>query len=308
MGSRLRLIVAAPEEGTPERWDEDLAGLWVAVRAEFAATDLALSRYREASPLSRLNALAGRPGDGHPAGRRLSTALALGATAREATDGRFEVAVLATLEALGEAAVATPPDAIDEEVLAAIHDDLAGDVLEIPATRVDLGGIGKGLALRWAAERIGPLLPPGAAALVDAGGDLVVIGMAPAGGWQVGVEDPQAPDDHVAVIRVPSGAVATSSIRVRQWRDGAGRRQHHLVDPRTSMPAQTDLVAVTVAHPDPAWAEIWTKSLFLAGRASIGAEARERDLAAWWIDATGAVGLTPAAREMSVWVDERRIR
>ncbi len=37
-------------------------------------------------------------------------------------------------------------------------------------------------------------------------------------------------------------------------------------------------------------------------------EARERDLAAFWIDATRALGLTPSAREMSVWVDEGRIR
>jgi thiamine biosynthesis lipoprotein len=172
---------------------------------------------------------------------------------------------------------------------------------------VDLGGIGKGLALRWAADRIAPHLPDGAGALIDAGGDLVTVGIAPDGGWRIGVEDPLVPGEHVAVAAVRSGAIATSSVRVRHWRDADGRVQHHLIDPRSSLPARTDLVAVTVADPDPAWAEIWTKSLFLAGRAGIGPEARERDIAAWWVDATGKVGLTPAAREMSAWVDERRI-
>ena len=36
--------------------------------------------------------------------------------------------------------------------------------------------------------------------------------------------------------------------------------------PRTGEPGGHGLVAVTVAHPDPAWAEVWSKTLFLAGR------------------------------------------
>ena len=317
MGSRLRLLVAAPapaslasaipDPSLPAGWDGVLATIWVAVRAEFAATDLALSKYRAASGLSGLNALVGSGAASFPAGWRLSAALELGATAREATGGRFEIAVLAALDGLGEAAVATPPDAIEDDVAAAISVEPDGGTVDVPSAAVDLGGIGKGLALRWAAARIAPLLPDGAGALIDAGGDLVTVGIAPDGGWRIGVEDPLVPGEHVAVAAVRTGAIATSSVRVRHWRDADGRVQHHLIDPRTSMPARTDLVAVTVADPDPAWAEIWTKSLFLAGRAGIGPEARERDIAAWWVDATGKVGLTPAAREMSAWVDERRI-
>lgn len=307
MGSRLRFLVVEPETGTPAGWEHTLAGLWTAVRAEFAATDLALSKYRATSALSGLNALAGRDRTSCPAGRRLSAALALGATAREATGGRFEIAVLSALDGLGEAVVATRPDPIDEEVAAVMGDDPADGTVDVPSAPVDLGGIGKGLALRWAVERIAPCLPGGAGALIDAGGDLVTVGVPPDGGWRVGVEDPMVPGEHVAVVAVPSGAIATSSVRVRHWRDGDGRAQHHLIDPRTLMAARTDLVAVTVADPDPAWAEIWTKSLFLAGRAAIGPEARERDIAAWWVEATGLVGLTPAAREMSAWVDEERI-
>jgi thiamine biosynthesis lipoprotein len=307
MGSRLRLLVAGAEPGPDQAWDRTVAWLWLAVRAEFAATDLALSKYREASALTRLNALVGRDVASVPAPRRLSVALELGAAAREATGGRFELAVLAALEDLGEAATATPPDPIDDEVAAAIGAEPVDGTVIVPPARVDLGGIGKGLALRWAAERIAPYLPDGSGALIDAGGDLVTVGAAPDGGWQLGVEDPMVPGEHVAVVAAASGAIATSSVRIRHWLDSDGRTQHHLVDPRTSMPARTDLVAVTVAGSDPAWAEIWTKSLFLAGRAGIGPEARERDIAAWWVDAAGKVGLTPAAREMSAWVDEARI-
>ncbi len=307
MGSRLQVHVAPPPAGPPAGWGDTLDALWTGVRAEFAATDLSLSKYRPTSELSRLNAVAGRVGEGFPAGRRLQTALTLGATAHAATDGRFDITVLATLDRLGEAAVATPPDVIEAGVSAAITTEPAVALVIAPPAPVDLGGIGKGLALRWACERIGRLLPAGAGALIDAGGDLAAVGDAPADGWRVGIEDPVAPGEHVAVAMVPTGAIATSSVRVRYWRDAAGLAQHHLVDPRTSQPARSELLAVTVADADPAWAEVWTKALFLAGRAGIGPEARERDIAAWWVDATGRVGMTPAAREMSVWVDEGRI-
>jgi FAD:protein FMN transferase len=307
MGSRLRLLVAEPDSGAIDAWDAGLAGLWLAVRAEFAATDLALSRYREPSALTRLNALVGRGVAAVPAPGRLSIALELGAAARTATDGRFELAVLAALERLGERTIATPPDAIDDVVLAAIRAEPLDASVFVPTAPVDLGGIGKGLALRWAAERIASLLPGEAGALIDAGGDLVTVGVPPDGGWRVGVEDPMVAGEQVAVVTLSSGAIATSSVRVRHWLDQDGQAQHHLIDPRTSMPARTDLVAVTVADQDPGWAEIWTKSLFLAGREGIGREARERDIAAWWVDAAGRVGLTPAARQMSAWVDEARI-
>ena len=83
MGSRLRLLVAEPATGAPAGWESTLTTLWTAVRAEFGATDLALSRYRSTSPLSGLNALAGSEWALFAAGRRLSIALELGATARE---------------------------------------------------------------------------------------------------------------------------------------------------------------------------------------------------------------------------------
>jgi thiamine biosynthesis lipoprotein len=58
---------------------------------------------------------------------------------------------------------------------------------------------------------------------------------------------------------------------------------------------------VTVAGPDPAWAEVWSKSLFLAGVEGIGPLARSRGLASWWIRADGELEMTPAARLRTTW-------
>ena len=61
-------------------------------------------------------------------------------------------------------------------------------------------------------------------------------------------------------------ACATSSVRVRRWRRG-GEQVHHLIDPRSGRSADGGLAAVTVVAADPAWAEVWSKSLFVAGAA-----------------------------------------
>ena len=48
-------------------------------------------------------------------------------------------------------------------------------------------------------------------------------------------------------------------------------------------------------RPDPAWAEVWSKVLFLGGRRAIANEARSRGLAAWWVADDGSLEMTPAA-------------
>jgi thiamine biosynthesis lipoprotein len=280
---------------------------WARVTAEFDAVDVALSRFRADSELTALNAVVGRGGIVRVS-RRLRIALAAVHRASRLTDGRFDPRVLGALERIGEHGA--PPDAAPPGGEPAIGGD-PGSLAHVPEAPLDMGGIGKGLALRWAASAALGALPGGAGLLLEAGGDVATAGEPPDGGWLVGIEDPVAapgPDAQpVAVTAVYGGAVATSSIRVRNWIGPDGRPVHHLVDPRTGDPARTGLIAVTVASPDPAWAEVWSKALFLAGRDAIGGEARGRGLAAWWVDERGRLGMTPDARLRSAWVAEARI-
>jgi thiamine biosynthesis lipoprotein len=117
----------------------------------------------------------------------------------------------------------------------------------------------------------------------------------------VGVEDPGGGED-VAVVAVQDGAVCTSSIAVHRWRADDGRDVHHLIEPRTGEPGGRGLASVTVAGPDPAWAEVWSKTLFLEGSRGIGPRARALGLAAWWIHDEGAMEMTPAARARTAWL------
>ena len=138
---------------------------------------------------------------------------------------------------------------------------------------VDLGGIGKGLGVRWAHDRLEADVDE---FLIDAGGDIACRGGGPDGqGWLVAVENPRNGLGPLAVVALRDTACATLSITLRRWRSG-GRRVHHLVDPRTGRPGGAGLLAVTVIAPDPADAEVSSKSLFLEGACGISGVARRQ--------------------------------
>ena len=313
MGSPLRLTVV---DVAPDRAE---AG-WAAVSAAVEEIEQALSRFRPTSDLVRLNDHAGDPA-GVPVHPRLVAALAAAERARRVTGGAFDPRILRDLERLGYAGVPSAgvvaPSAPMPSGLRAgegpatfedgrwLHCDSRGALAAV-AVPVDLGGIGKGLAIRWAATVLAAVIPevddPGVGVLLEAGGDLVARGRAPQGGpWMVAIEDPGGAEEP-AIVALEEGAICTSSVAVHRWRTVDGRDVHHLLDPRTGEPGGAGLASVTVSGPDPAWAEVWSKTLFLEGAARIGPRARALGLAAWWIRDDGSLEMTPAARERTAWV------
>jgi thiamine biosynthesis lipoprotein len=136
--------------------------------------------------------------------------------------------------------------------------------ITLPAgTRIDLGGMGKGYAVDAAIA----LLGRGANAIVNASGDLYAAGPGPAGeGWLVGVEDPFAPSHDIAVLRVRDAGVATSGTGRKNWR-AHGHRYHHLIDPPTGHPSESEVLAITVVAPTATAADVLATSAYLAGAA-----------------------------------------
>ncbi len=305
MASPLRLSVAVSD--VARGLDRRVDAAWADVRATFAQAEAAMSRFRDDSELTRLNR---RAPVRAPVSRDLGRALAAADRAHRTTGGRFDPRIVEALERIGYAGVrqgasdrraATTP-ALGRVV--GLDGGVRVVVLEVP---VDLGGIGKGLALRWAADGLEGRLAgdrDGAAGfLLDAGGDVVASGSLGGGEpWQVGIEDPAGGPEPLAIVAILGrGAIATSSIRRLRWAH-QGRDVHHLIDPRTGEPGGEGLLAVTVAGPDPAWAEVWSKALFLDGSSGIASLARARGLAAWWVTREGRLEMTPAARQRTSWV------
>jgi thiamine biosynthesis lipoprotein len=64
-------------------------------------------------------------------------------------------------------------------------------------------------------------------------------------------------------VRLTRGALATSGSSARSWLRG-GKRQHHLIDPRTGRPAESPWEQVTVCGDSCLTADVAAKAAFLA--------------------------------------------
>jgi len=244
--------------------------------------ELRWSRFRPASEVSLMNAMAGAPVRVSETTRLLVERSLDGA---RATDGRFDPTVLGDLirAGYGGSYETLPPDAPPEDSSlrrgceGIVVDRAAGTVALPLGVGFDPGGIGKGLGADLVVRH---LLEAGAdGACVNLGGDLRVAGRSPIGScWAIAVDHPLWPAP-VATVGLVDGAVATSA-RTRRTLGPPQEGRHHLIDPRTGASAAGMLSATAIAAEG--WqAEVLAKAVFVSG-VSRGLEL---------LDAMGAAGL-----------------
>jgi thiamine biosynthesis lipoprotein len=251
--------------------EEAVAGMYVA-KTFIDECEQRFSRFLPASELSDLNHSAG---EWHPISNDLMEMLQLSMRYHTETNGIFDPAILSDLKQIGydrsmdeirANGVSIPARVPQRTSRPAFHEisfDLAGSRVRLPrGMEIDLSGIAKG----WIVEKAAQLLHQYVEVCgVSAGGDILFIGR-PLDGtdWDVYLEDPCSPMETLAQLHVRSGAVATSSIMKRTWRQGEKVR-HHLIDPRTAQPAKTDWLSVTVISPSVIEAEVYAKVILIAG-------------------------------------------
>lgn len=223
--------------------------------------DRTCSRFRPDSEVSRL----GRAPAG-PSGRVTATvspllaeAVDVALRAANLTDGDVDPTVGGALSALGydrdfaAVPVAGPAPTIGAQVIPgwrSVTLDQATHRITMPAgVQLDLGATVKG----WAADRSAASIAGklGCGVLVSLGGDTAVAGQPPEGGWRIRVQDvtgsvDDEPEGPTAVIAIRDGGLATSSVAARRWRRG-GSVLHHILDPRTGLPAAPVWRTVSVA-------------------------------------------------------------
>ena len=128
-------------------------------------------------------------------------------------------------------------------------------------SRLDFGGIAKGWAAQKAVDRLSGYGP----ALVNAGGDIAVSNLQKKElAWVLGVINPFQPELDLGSIEVGRSGVATSGRDFRQWKQD-GILRHHIIDPRTGLPAETDLMSATIIAPDVIEAEMAAKIVMILG-------------------------------------------
>jgi thiamine biosynthesis lipoprotein ApbE len=294
IGTTVRLVVTDPARLMPGR--ELLASY-------LAALDLACSRFRADSELARAESRAGTP---VPVSEVLADAVAIALDAAAATDGDLDPTVATRLAALGYdrdfelVARDGPPVRLTVRIRPSWQDirlDRGSRRLTVPpGVRLDLGATAKARAADRAAARLATRL--GCGVLVGLGGDIAVGGAPPEGGWQVRVQDITGnPDDPPAgpsqLIAMTSGGVSSSGIAARCWRRG-DLMLHHILDPRTGLPAPPVWRTVSAAADTAVAANIASTAAIIRGVGAPG-----------WLDSRGIparlVAVDGSVRTVAAW-------
>lgn len=130
--------------------------------------------------------------------------------------------------------------------------------------RIDLGGIGKGYIIDKIADG---LINGGFKNFwFSAGGDIFISGKNGNDGWEIGVQNPKDLENDLTRLKMIDDvmAIATSGTTKR-----AGVKQgfkwHHIIDPRTGLPAMSDILLVTVVAPSVLEADVFAKTALILG-------------------------------------------
>jgi thiamine biosynthesis lipoprotein ApbE len=283
LGTLVQLIVTDPS-ALPEARQ--------VLESDLAEVDAACSRFR---PDAEIRALKGGRQAISPL---LAEAIGVALRAARLTDGDVDPTVGAAMSAVGydrdfESIIPNgPPLSLTVRTVPGWREvHLDGRSLTMPAgVQLDLGATAKA----WAADRSAARIATstGSGVLVSLGGDIAVAGPAPDGGWRIRVQDVTgAPGDRpagpYAQIAIRDGGLATSSTAARRWQRG-GDVLHHILDPRTGLPAEPVWRTVSVAAGSCADANAASTAAVIRGRRALGWLA-QLSLPARLVDATGVV-------------------
>lgn len=260
MNARVELIAADVRQGP------------LLARAErlFHEVDARFSRFSPESELWQLNLCGGRS---FAAGPEMIELMRHAQAMQARTRGLFEPAILGDLEdagydrAFANVARDGPAPAWrgrPQRSVSELEVDPLGGLIAMPVgARIDFGGIIKGYAM----DRAAAVIRQARNFLITAGSDILARGDGPDGdGWCVGIGDPHDASRNIDAVMLRDEALGTSSVLARRWMRG-GRAMHHIIDPRTRMPAETDVVAASVVAPTAVDADVFAKCAVIIGSA-----------------------------------------
>ncbi len=277
---------------------DPLESLVCAMFAEMERLEAMLSEWRPDSAISRVNRAAGVVPVPVP-DEILDVMEAAGQVSR-ATSGAFDC----TWAALADLWKVDHPDFSPPSVAAVAKArrlvDYRAVMVDWPShticlrrrgMRIGLGGIAKA----YIAERAADLAVKSGVGhvLVDAGGDVVARGRNGDRPWTVGIRDARSAATLLATLELHDETVVTSGDYVHCI-DLEGRRYHHLLDPRTGVPARASRSA-TVLAPRGALADALATGLFVLGPRGLGRVSKFAGVAALVVDQDGTAHLSANA-------------
>ena len=253
-----------------------------------------LSKTIEGSDVQRINASAGEPVTVDPETWRI---LERAKEISSLTGGAFSVTI-APLSAQWDFTLGTNRMPTDEERLAAlplVNDELLvlgedNTVILPEGMEIDLGGIAKG----YIADKVAELIQGRVhGATLSFGGNVYAVGLKPDGtAFNLGIQDPDgAVGTIVAVVQATDVSLVTSGIYERYFMVD-DTRYHHILDPETGLPADTDLASASILDVSSMDADALATACIVLGREKAKALLEKLGLDGVFITRDGALTTT----------------
>lgn len=146
------------------------------------------------------------------------------------------------------------------------EEESRGIVFDVPGMVLDPGASGKGYALGTVADFL--QANQVRHAVLDFGGNLFVIGQKPSEGgrtkpWRAGIRHPDK-EHFLGSVKLDGRGIATSS-----WYEHCFRKEgtiyHHLLDPHTGRPGETDISSVSVLSSKAVYTDFLSTAFFVMG-------------------------------------------
>ena len=252
--------------------------------AELERIDALMSEWRPESPISQVNAAAGKHPVEVPA--ELREMLERSTRYSVATEGTFDVTWrgMGNIWHFDDAFQPPSKQAVEAARLRVNYRaiQIAGNRVFLPAgMSIGLGGIAKGYAVDRAAQVLAGY--GFTDSLVDGGGDVMLSGSRLGEPWRIGIQDPRQPRGTIlGMMRLSNCALVTSGDYER-FRIVKGVRYHHIIDPRTGYPA-TASISVSVVSRTAEEGVVLAKGVFILGPDRGMALARQQGIEALLID------------------------
>ena len=223
----------------------------------------------------------------------------------EQSDGAFDITIAPVVELWGITSD-HPHVPTDEELAQAMAlmglEDLVLDeeactaYLTRPGMAIDLGGIAKG----WTADQLREYARELGAerGYVSLGGNLMIIGERPDGDpFKFGLRDPQGDaSTYLGTVTLEDGCTMATTGGYERYFEEDGIRYHHVLDPRTGYPADSDLLSVAVISKDGTLADYLSTTLFVQGLDAAKEAAGSEDYALVMVDQENNVWISGSLR------------
>ncbi|MEO8118110.1 MAG: FAD:protein FMN transferase [Rhodoferax sp.] len=280
--------------------DDDGSTLPAAAHAAFAEmTRLAdmMSRYRSTSVLSAINLMAGlRP---VPVPPELMQVLLMARQAAQASGGQFDTTVGSLRDwnfdpkhpvIPSARQIAAQLNLVDQEHGLVIDERAGTAYLAKRGMRLDLGGIAKLPILQAGLRQL--QRHSMANAMINGGGDVLVMGQLNGRPWRVGLRDPRQPEKLLGVVSLKQGFIAASGDYERFVMQ-QGKRLHHILDPRTGYPTQGPHGVTLISEQLEAINGLGTALMVAGAEAGRARIARTPGVDALIVDADNSLWLSP---------------